>query len=152
MRAMVRKIIFHTIAIARCNCISHCIRIYPLLASPNQREPQLKSLTQERIIYICFTQINDNLKCFAANSGLTCRETTGQPIGEINFPIRSNLFKKAICHSCYIHQQTKKLILRHIILDSWVVLTCICHNDCTYMTIVYLPVTELIGASLNILN
>lgn len=76
---------------------------------------------------------------------MTCRETTGQPIGEINFPIRSNLFKKAICHSCYIHQQTKKLILRHIILDSWVVLTCICHNDCTYMTIVYLPVTELIG-------
>ena len=84
-------------------------------------------------------------KCSAANSGLTCRETTGQAIGKIHFPTRSKLFKQVICRSFFMHQQTKELILRHIIFDSWVVLTCICHNDCTYRTIMYLPVTESIG-------
>ena len=44
-----------------------------------------------------------------------------------------------------MHEQTKKLILRHIIFDSWVVLNCICHDDCMCMTIVYLQATELIG-------
>ena len=84
-------------------------------------------------------------KCSAANSGLTCRETTRQAIGEIHFPTRPKLFKQVICGSFFMHQQPKKLILRHIIFDSWVVLTCICHNDCIYMPIMYLPVTESIG-------
>ena len=61
------------------------------------------------------------------------------------FPTRSKLFKQVICGSFFMHQQPKKLILRHIIFDSWVVLTCICHNDCIYMPIMYLPVTESIG-------